>query len=398
MKVTGGLVLVGVGGFILIDEGVSAVSSEAVVNARVAVVRAPIDGRLRLEPRTVGQRVRAGTSLGSLTDERADEARVLDLERIAEQLEGEIVRLRAQTAAIESSRINLDARAKSYHEGRIRQLRAQVDEAVAITAAAEARVRDSDAALIRAKALKTRGYRSDAALDQVTATNSVAMLELKAASARVERLRIELAAAMTGTFLGDSYNDTPYSSQRIQELDLRLDELRAEIAERQRRLDKVRDQIAVERQRFARMYMAFLDSPVTGTVWEAPLGDGEYARKGQDVLRLLDCSTTIVTAGVGERDYNNLRVGDRARFRLSGTSRVFDATVLRLAGSGAAAVYANLAVAPGPKHLERFDVALEVPGLVADPEAGCAVGRTGKVVLSGGWRDLGARLAALVGL
>ena len=132
------------------------------------------------------------------------------------------------------------------------------------------------------------------------------------------------------------------------------------------------------------MHEAFLTSPVEGRVWEVALGAGEYARKGQDILRLLDCSTMVVTASVGEKDYNNLRVGDPARFRLAGTRTSYDAVVLRLAGSGAATVYNNMAISPGPVHLQRYDVALSVPGLLNDPEANCAVGRTGRLSFSTG--------------
>jgi hypothetical protein len=36
-------------------------------------------------------------------------------------------------------------------------------------------------------------------------------------------------------------------------------------------------------------------------------------------------------------------------------------------------------VAPSARHLERFDVAVAVPGLQEDPELACAIGRTGRV-------------------
>ncbi|KIN72603.1 Curdlan synthesis protein [Sulfitobacter guttiformis KCTC 32187] len=87
----------------------------------------------------------------------------------------------------------------------------------------------------------------------------------------------------------------------------------------------------------------------------------------------------MVNLSVSEGVYNTLTAGQSAEFRLLGSSRVFEATVLRLAGTGAATIYRNLAVAPSSKHLERYDVSLLVGGLHEDPELGCAVGRTGRV-------------------
>jgi hypothetical protein len=55
-----------------------------------------------------------------------------------------------------------------------------------------------------------------------------------------------------------------------------------------------------------------------------------------------------------------------------------------LGGSGAAGLYSTLAIGPSPEHLTRFDVALSVPELAGDSELSCAVGRTGRVVFTGG--------------
>ena len=88
----------------------------------------------------------------------------------------------------------------------------------------------------------------------------------------------------------------------------------------------------------------------------------------------------MVTAAVTERVYNSLAVGDAARFRLGGSSAVFEATVARLAGSGAQTIYRNLAVAPSQRHLERFDVALIVPQPGVE---GCMIGRTGRTFFDG---------------
>ncbi|MGQ9369994.1 HlyD family secretion protein [Azospirillum sp. ST 5-10] len=398
VKLAAGLALAGVGGYVVLMEGVAVVSSDAVVNARVAVVRAPIDGLLTLQPRSIGERVQGGQPLGVLNDVRADEARLLELERAAGALEADIARLQAQVASNTASRDLLRERTEAYRDGRIRQLKSRIDEQQALLSSAKAQSIESGAALQRAEELRDRGVQSAAVLDKAQAANEVNALTMRAATARLESLRTELEAANKGMFLGDSYNDTPYSSQRAQELDLRLAELDADLEERTRRLATTREQIALERQRVARLRDAFLASPVDGLVWETLLGNGEHARKGQDLLRLLDCSTVMVTASVSESDYNRLKVGDPARFRLSGTDRTFDGQVLRLAGSGAATIYNSLAIAPGPEHLKRFDVALAVPGLLDDPEAGCAVGRTGKVVFSGTPRELLRTVGSWLGM
>jgi hypothetical protein len=149
-------------------------------------------------------------------------------------------------------------------------------------------------------------------------------------------------------------------------------------------LKVIAEQIAAERVRVNRLTSADLGVPNPGIVWNFLASHGEHVNRGQDLVRFVDCSAVIVTASVSETVYSALRVGMPAQFRLNGDSRVFDATITRLGGSGAEALYGTLAIGPSPEHLTRFDVALNVPGLSHDPEIACAVGRTGRVVFSGG--------------
>lgn len=124
-----------------------------------------------------------------------------------------------------------------------------------------------------------------------------------------------------------------------------------------------------------------LQANVSGLVWDYLAVSGETVQRGQDLLRLVDCDSAIVTLSVTERVYNGIEPGSSASFRMNGSGRLLQGTVTRVAGSGAAAVYDNLAIAPSERHLGRFDVTLDVPALREDEELRCLVGRTGRVFL-----------------
>lgn len=128
-------------------------------------------------------------------------------------------------------------------------------------------------------------------------------------------------------------------------------------------------------------------------------GQGEYVRKGQDVIRIVDCTSTVVTASVRESVYNRLKLGDAAQLRLLGVSRTFQGTVTRLAGSGAQSIYRSLAIGPSEEHLKRFDVTLVFPELNKNSELACSIGRTGRVIFSAGplqfWRNWLAELGVI---
>jgi hypothetical protein len=105
--------------------------------------------------------------------------------------------------------------------------------------------------------------------------------EVQVARQRVAYLTIELEAARTGIFLGDSYNDTPYSQQRLRDTDQRLAEYETEIRERNERIVALKEQISEERVRAARFREARIVSPTTGILWEVMSGGGEYVRRAR---------------------------------------------------------------------------------------------------------------------
>ena len=63
-----GAVMAGLGFYILTGEAFWIISNDAVINARVAIVRSPNDGVLNLKSLMIGRRVQAREALGSVTD------------------------------------------------------------------------------------------------------------------------------------------------------------------------------------------------------------------------------------------------------------------------------------------------------------------------------------------
>lgn len=384
LRISLGVVLLLGGLYVLIGEHLAGTSADATVNARITVVRAPIEGQVRLAVRSIGARVKAGELIAEIADERFDTARLLDLERDRDHQKIELQRVAAQRTVLGEARRGFAAQLDDYQRGRVSQIEARIAEAKASQDAAMARLREADSALKRANELNDRGVQTAANLERARAAHDVAQQELESARQRANYLATELAAARSGVFIGDSYNDAPFSSQRVRELDLRLAELTSEQQQIEARVTQFERQIQAERVRVNRLTSGTLAARIDGMAWDFLVDDGEYARRGQDLVKLVDCNGLIVTASVTEALYDKLSIGAPAQFRLFDDQRVFDATITRLGGSGAAQLYANLAVGPSAEHLKRFDVTLSVPALLQQPDLSCPIGRTGRVIFSAG--------------
>lgn len=379
IKIVAGLVLIFIALFVIIKEQTAGVSADAFVNARLTTTRAPIAGTFELVSRPLGARIDRGDTLGTIVDPLVDNVRLADLNQQRLATKAELDRLNATAEGLTSSIEALQTRAENYQRERIEQLKSQIDGAQASAKAAEARLRYARLSLDRSNRLSDQGVRTGEALEQSRSLAEVAELDLANAQETVRSARINLAAAERGIFLGDGYNDAPYSEQRISELEVQRDQLQSSAAAQASVLEALDARIRAEQLRVNRLSSASLQANVSGLIWDYLAVSGEAVQRGQDLVTLVDCQSTIVTLSVTERVYNGITLGSSAQFRMNGSDQLLSGVVTRVAGSGASTVYENLAIAPSERHLERFDVTLDVPALRQEPELFCLIGRTGRV-------------------
>lgn len=352
-------------------------STEAVINARLITLRAPIEGGIaRLAPMTVGTEIEPGTALVSIVNPRAERGRLDDLRRLGDELEGDMRTLDLKRAELVALQRDLAAQTQAFRAARTDQLEARLAELASDIAGAEARRDEADQALARASKLDQAGTGTRVALERALRDARVAAQALLSLNHRKNALEIELMALRRdGVYVGDSYNDRPQSLQRADDIALRLNELNAEIEQRKARRVLVRTELADEEARHAERAGASLVSPVRGSVWEVMTAPGETVNRGQELVRVLDCAGLVVTATVGETAYNSLHIGLPARFRFRGETVDFEGRIIGL--TGVAAAGANLAIQPSSLAKEPYRVTVALPEL-AKPGP-CKVGRTGRV-------------------
>ncbi len=351
-------------------------SAEAAVNARLITLRAPIDGEIAsLQESSPGAVVQPEDRLLRIVDQRADRSRVADLERMMSSLNAEVAGLDQRRVQLEALRKDLNGQLDAFQHGRVRQLEARIAEYSALLASAEAQRDEANLALERARTLSAAGFQSEAAFERAKREAKVSSMAVDAARERLNGARVELDGARQGLFVGDSYNDIPRSAQRVDEIRQQIVEVSAALAERQMRSASLEAALVDEEKRFVDRASAYIAAPAMGYVWEVLTAPGEQVRRGQDLMRVLDCGGTVVTAAVSESVYNSLRLGEPASFQLRGNSLNYQGRIVGL--NGLAKAPANLAIEQKALVREPYHVTVEVPELGRTP--GCSVGRTGKV-------------------
>lgn len=362
--------------YVIIVEQMTGASANAFVNAPLLTARAPVAGDIDLPDRVPGAFIKEGTTLFSIEDDRADRVRLNDLQLERDLVAAELTRQEAQQEARKDALRWIETTAGNYAAARTRELE--------ITAGAAPSDPDS---------LPNRDQPPSDSGGLAVDENKLApdendpgrALELSGAflNGPIEDVAdleaLQLLAAKQEVFLDESAGAAWNMALRQREAQTALALVEADIALSKAQLDAYDTRIERELSRLVGLRGDTLSSPINGVLWKELAAHGVNVQRGDPIMSIADCASVLVTLSVSETIYNSLSTGDTATFRPLGGDEAMQGTVARLAGAGAASVYEGMAVAPSEEHLQRYDVALVVPELRADPADGCSIGRTGRV-------------------
>jgi len=352
-----------------------ALTASAVVNAPIIRISSPFDGRVVHAPPARGAAVQPGDTLIRVKASQNESAGIGDIEAQFVSLQHQHAAINGQVQSLTEARSKLAARMESYRTAAIARLGAQLREAEALHKIFEARLGQSDEAFERQQRLKKKGYASQANFDSAVASATIARSDVAASAARIERIRVELAAARKGVFISDGRDDVPYSQQRNDEIMLRLVDLNARKNSLELAIRDLQKQVAANGNRQASGTVFDQTANVTGVIWGDASAVGTPVRAGDPLVNMLDCSRAYVEVALDKRDISRIRKGDRARVRLSGTDSVVDGTVRGL----------SKASARGPASRElTVRVDLSKTADTASMQAFCQVGHTAEVTFERG--------------
>lgn len=375
-KIAAALALVVAFGVRPLQSLLQATSVEAVLNGRLVTLRAPIEGDVVATPNdfTAWSAIK-GAPVLRIRNDHADRTRLDDLRRQVGRLDDERPAVADRLARARDALRVLGGQITAFTQGRIQQLESRCAALENDAAGATARADEARAAYGRYETLAARGFATTADLQRYNRDNIVALRAEQAAKERLQEAKVELDAARNGAFIGDSYNDRPSSAQRADEIRQRIDDIVSDLQARDAQRTRLTEDLADETARFARLSETEVALPVSGRVWEIMVSLGERVRRDQDLIRVLDCSTAVVTANVEESVYNKLRIGDPARFRPSEGGDDISGSIVNL--TGMTGVTGNLAIQPQGLQKQGYHVTMSVPAIARS--GACSIGRTGRV-------------------
>lgn len=323
-----GLSLLAAAGALYLPSMLFATSSEAILNARIVTLAAPIEGRIVNAPPPEGTVVRTNEPLLTIENPTVDRGRVQDLEATRSRTQAELVGARRLTAALTAQMNSLETQIAAYQAATVSRLELTRREREAETVAARAAASEARTDLQRKRSLGAKEIVSAAALDKAEQTAIQTQAGAERADLAAQRIAQELDAAKHGVYVTDDHNNVPYSQQRTDEILVRLAEARSQEAMLATRLTELDKQVNEEKARAEYLARAEVTAPTAGVVWRPLVTTGSAVARETELMTLIDCTNLYATAVFSGKQFDDLRPGRHATIRPLSASARYTGTVV----------------------------------------------------------------------
>jgi multidrug resistance efflux pump len=385
IRILVGLALLALAVVLLLPGLTGFTSLDGTINARFAIVNAPLDGVVIAAPPKVGTHVSQDQSLATIENERVNRSILASLQADYATAVDRVAALRRERDGLTALRDQLGARMDVFKNATIADLERELEILRKRVKVSKAQDNVAQVDFDRRVSLEAKGILSTKMVDSARAAWEAAGGEVEISDLTAVQLEQKLDAVRRGVFvLGDGQNDVPYSRQRQDEVIVRINDLNTRIAENETRVEQVKKQLAEEESRIRNLESAIVPSPFDGVMWSSNIVNGSNVILNNELVRILDCRELFVDILVPEVDYRDIYPGREAQVRLIGQSNVFMGSVLSVRGSSAVAEKDSLA-ANQPETTERnarIRVGLASSDLNTDFANFCQVGRSVQVRLA----------------
>jgi multidrug resistance efflux pump len=353
----------------------------AFVNAELMRVTAPIPGRLAQDLPRKGDTIDHSMTVNLIDTLSPDRRHLFDLEQQVAVAKGRAELAKRQLDEIASVDRELQVRTNNYQDGMMERLGKEIVEAEAEKAGCLAEVSQRRDIGARMGELVKSGYASQIRSAEASATQEANAARCQMTDARIQRLKVELAAAQKRVFLRDGANDVPYSQQQRDRLVLRRQDLETEMLQQRSRALQIEAEIHEERGRLDRIGHSDLVLPANHVVWSVSASPGSAVTEGQSILDLADCAHRFVVVELPEREFERVKAGDLPSVRLIGSDDWRQGKVRQVLGSAARTDDRLLAAQIPRVATNSIAVEVELPQDESrdDRNSFCNVGRMAEV-------------------
>jgi multidrug resistance efflux pump len=371
----------GIAAWHLNDRVFSTVSIDGAVMSPVVVLRSPIDGQVTSSLAKTGMPIEPGLPLLTIENKRIDDRVRLDVERRLKTARFTAQGIARRHGDLVRTQAVLADRVESHRAASVSRLEAMRNETTARHQGALANLDRARSEIQRAKQLVSGGSASKVRLEDAVMAEQTARSQVDMFEASIKRIDVDLASAQSGVMMGEGYGDAPYSQQRLDEIKIRIFELKVEYGDAVKRMEELEQSLTQEDDRLSKLRDVIVRAPSHGLIWNVRVTEGSEISRNDALADVVDCNHSFVEATISERTYDRIQIGQHVSVRLNGNSRRIDGIVRSVRGSAANVDRSLRAAVLGRVNADAMTVVVELThdGLMEATSSNCHVGRAAVV-------------------
>lgn len=362
-------------------------SISAVVSARTVMIHSPIAGTVIDGPPQLGTNLEAGEPIIEIENKNYDKSK-LDALLIEEKSEQErMMALQTEQKEMEALREQVSKSNQKYMDSLIERIKIEIDRTDLKLKEAEATVLQTKSENESKSVLGKKGYVASNVVDASKYSHARAIKVQQQIEQDLKRLQSTLKSLENGVFVNhDGHTDASYQGQRMDEISLRLSDLKARLEEITSRHETTMKTRQAEELRIASLTRTTVKMPSKGTIWRIFSNKGGYIDVNSPVVEIADCSNLFMDVTLPERYFHKVKPGQKVRIRLTGDDKTISGEVVSVRGGSIDPRSADMMV--GESGIRRqWEIEVIVKINPADlPQAKgnfCHLGRNGEVIFDG---------------
>ncbi|SCW54705.1 HlyD family secretion protein [Rhizobium mongolense subsp. loessense] len=300
------------------------VSTRAVINAPVQMIASPIYGRVDRISLQVGQVVKLGDVMATVSNPNQDQTSLTGLRLEKLDLTEKLNNTRSVVQERTDQLQKVKSQIADVKNGVISELSAVIENARYNVQTYEARLNEQNALLQRQLVLLKKKLISEASIEPQRQKRNAAQYELDSARGELRRNEIVLSLVERDIYTGGTV------AANLLTLEMQRTKLAGEIAEDNieinqmtERKQQVENLIAREEGRLGKTGAAEVVAERHGQIVSVDASFGDFVMQGQPVAKSLDCNEAFAAAVYRSRDVTSLEIGMPAmvNFRSLGVKR-----------------------------------------------------------------------------
>ncbi|HLD95948.1 MAG TPA: HlyD family efflux transporter periplasmic adaptor subunit [Alphaproteobacteria bacterium] len=358
-------------------------STSAVLTARLIPIKTPLPGIIDPGLFNIGTEIEQNDQLFSITNPNLDRS---ELELLGIEKNGLLKAIetgKREISELEALKEKLEQSTEKYRKSLSDRTALELEISKQKISQAKADRDESSNLLARKSKLLKKGFSSvqDSEKAQFSFqkyNDYVTQLEFE-----TKKYQLQIEHLNKDVFINtDGRSDIPFQEQKLYDIQMKIIDIKKNIEESTHRIEDLEQAIKTKGNLLDRLEKATVGSPVKGAIWRVYSSVGNFEDKNNIIMDVLDCSHMFMSATIGSKMFERLKVGQKAFIYLSGAEKEIVGEIAYLRGGSLDPKSTDMMIARNSINRENeMEVLIKIDTSQLDAFKGdfCDVGRVGDV-------------------